>query len=519
MSSKEISLTNKVQLITYPDCFGKDLKDLKYVLDTHFEGLFGGIHILPFYPSSSDRGFSPLTYEHVDEKFGTWEDIQALSQDYEIMCDLMVNHISSKSFYFQDYLKYGNSSRYADFFITSDKFSRRWHVNPKHTFLKHIADTIHTTINFLRRIDIVFHKEGVNTFTLKKIYRPRPESPLVKFTFKNGSKKYIWCTFRTDAVDLDINNLGVQTLFSDALERFAKNGIRSVRLDAFGYADKKRGTNSFLTKRTFDFVASLAATAHETGMTTLPEVHHHYTSQVKLAKSEGVDYVYDFALPMLTLHALNFGTNKNILHWLSVRPNNAINALDNHDGLPVPDVEDLMTQEEIDATSQIIRERGGKDALRATGNNSNNIDVYQINCTYYSALGKNDDAYIASRAIQFFIPGIPQVYYVGLLAGKNDVELLNRTNIGRNILRHYYSLEEIAKDVQQEVVQRLFELIRFRNSHPAFNGNFSVQSSKENLLVLQWKKENDFCQATIDLRKHHVHMRYSHNGEIKDKKF
>jgi sucrose phosphorylase len=127
------------------------------------------------------------------------------------------------------------------------------------------------------------------------------------------------------------------------------------------------------------------------------------------------------------------------------------------------------------------------------------LDLYQVNCTFFDALGRHENAYLAARAIQFFVPGIPQVYYVGLLAGENDMALLERTQVGRDINRHYYNRDEVLRDLEKPVVASLIELIRHRNQHPAFNGEFSSRSGGPHELTLSWTQGHSFSRLEVDL--------------------
>ena len=167
------------------------------------------------------------------------------------------------------------------------------------------------------------------------------------------------------------------------------------------------------------------------------------------------------------------------------------------------DVKDLMPDEEIDQTKEMMFSEGANVKKIYNTAAYNNLDIYQVNTTYYSALGNQDDAYLLARAIQFFAPGIPQVYYVGMLAGCNDLELLEATKEGRNINRHYYSKEEIAKEVERPVVKKLLELMEFRNSHPAFDveGDIAVELPEEGLLEIRRSSGADYAVLKADLVK------------------
>ena len=188
--------------------------------------------------------------------------------------------------------------------------------------------------------------------------------------------------------------------------------------------------------------------------------------------------------------------------YLKVRPHKQFTMLDCHDGVPVkPDMDDLVTSDEARKLVDVCLERGSNlsKIFSEKYKGADGFDVHQIRCSYYSALNCNDDAYISARAIQFFAPGIPQVYYVGLLAGKNDEEAVKRTGEGREINRHNFSLDEIDAAMKQSVVQRLLALIRFRNEYPAFNGDFTVQDCGDNELLVLWQLGESKASLHVDL--------------------
>jgi sucrose phosphorylase len=499
------NIKNQVQLIVYPDSFGGDLKKLHQILNKYFRQALGGVHILPFYPSSSDRGFSPLTHMEVDPRFGSWQDIKAIGRDYDLVCDLMVNHISSHSYRFQDFLRHGERAKYANCFITAEKFSRRINNRPRNKLARWLLAGLEAVARFYRRYDFIFHKDGVNRFWLKKIYRPRPGDPFVPFRFADGSLKYVWCTFSPDQVDLNIKSPAVRRKFKRNIAQLAAVGAKILRLDAVGYVAKKRGTSSFLIKETYRFIRWLGRQAHQQGVAVLPEVHYHFKTQLKLARLSGVDYVYDFALPMLVLHTLFTGQPERLLNWVKIRPVNCVTTLDTHDGIGVVDVEGLLTAEEIKKTVHLLKLHGAREAWRAL-NGDQKRGLYQMDTTYFSALGENEDAYIAARAIQFFLPGIPQVYYVGLLAGRNDYQLYQKTKISRDLNRHNYSCKEIEVNLERPVVKRLLRLMALRNQHPAFIGQFKIERPREEILLLRWQKGSNHIQAEVNLKTYRVYL-------------
>lgn len=470
-----MAIKNEVMLITYADSMGKNLKETGELLRKHFKGIVGGVHLLPFYPSSADRGFAPMTYQKVDEAFGTWEDVVEISKDFYLMYDFMINHISRSSEYFQDFVEKKDESPYKDLFIRYKDF---W-PNGEPT------------------------QEDVDL-----IYKRKPRAPYVDVTFKDGSAEKVWCTFDEEQIDLNLNAEVTKKFVIDNLTHLAKNGASLIRLDAFAYATKKIGTNCFFVEpEIWEMLDEAKAILEPYGVDVLPEIHEHYTIQLKLAEKD--HWIYDFALPMLTLHALFSGRSDRLVHWLKISPKKQFTTLDTHDGIGVVDVRDLMTDEEIEETKENLFTKGANVKKIYNTVAYNNLDIYQVNCTYYSALGDNDDAYVLARAIQFFAPGIPQVYYVGLLAGKNDIALLEESKVGRNINRHYYSKEEVEQEVERPVVKRLFELMKFRNTYPAFGGDIEVLPTEASeLLEIKWTKDAATTTLRANLKTHEFTVSY-----------
>ena len=162
------------------------------------------------------------------------------------------------------------------------------------------------------------------------------------------------------------------------------------------------------------------------------------------------------------------------------------------------DVKDLLTDVETEATREALHAQGANVKKIYSSEAYNNLDIYKKNCTYYSSLGNDDQAYLLARVLQFFAPGIPQIYYVGLLSGENDIELLESTKEGCNINRHYYDLEEIEREVQRPVVQSLFNLLKFRNTSAAFDGEFAVDMEDSNTIHISWT--NTDANTVAELR-------------------
>lgn len=475
-----MKLTNKAMLITYADSLGNDLKELNTLLDSHFEGVIGGIHLLPFYPSSGDRGFAPLDYQQVDPNLGSWQEVEQLSHRYYLMVDFMINHISRQSTYFQDFLATKENSPFKDMFI---RYATFWE-NGEPT------------------------EEQVDL-----IYKRKPRAPFVEVTFADGSQEKVWCTFDEQQIDLDVTTDVTRQFIKKTLSFLAEKGASVIRLDAFAYANKKADTNCFFVEpdiwEMLNYSKEIIAPYEAL---VLPEIHEHYTIQQKIAEEDY--YVYDFALPMLVLYTLYSGKANRLVEWLTVCPRKQFTTLDTHDGIGVVDAKDLLSDSELEMTREALYAQGANVKKIYSSEAYNNLDIYQINCTYYSALGNRDADYILARVLQVFAPGIPQIYYVGLLAGENDIELLEKTKEGRNINRHYYTVEEVESAIERPVVKQLFNLLKFRNSAKAFDGEFSVEQLGENKLQIIWDNQEINEQATLiaDVRQKTYEIRYFTEG-------
>jgi sucrose phosphorylase len=349
--------------------------------------------------------------------------------------------------------------------------------------------------------------EGAIESDLLQIYRPRPGLPFTKFNLANGGQRLLWTTFTGEQIDIDVRSTEGAGYLRKILTQFQSAGIDIILLDAAGYAIKKAGTSCFMIPETFSFIAELAEEAHALGIEVLVEIHSHYLEQIEIARR--VDWVYDFALPPLILHTLYTRNASALKQWLGISPRNAITVLDTHDGIGVIDVgrdptdrnarPGLLNPREIDDLVETIHQRSDGASRQATGGAASNLDLYQVNCTFYDALGRNDNEYLIARAMQFFAPGVPQVYYVGLLAGSNDMKLLDRTKVGRDINRHYYTGREVAEQLSRPVVQRLLDLIRVRNEHRAFGGAFTLELGSDDTVVMEWRRDRDWARLEVHL--------------------
>lgn len=477
-------MKNQIQLITYVDRLGcKSINDLNTLFKTSFKGLFGGLHILPFYfpIDGEDAGFDPIDHNLIDPRLGDWNDLKELSQEVDVMADLIVNHVSSKSIQFQDYLQKGDASEFSKLFLT--------------------FNTVFPT--------------GATEADLLSIYRPRPNLPFTMFKLNDGTVKLIWTTFTSNQIDIDVHSSDGIAYMAQILDTFQKSGIKMIRLDAAGYAIKKKGTSCFMLDETYTFIGELTKKAKERGIEVLVEIHSYYKTQIEIAKK--VDYVYDFALPVLVLDTLFNKNTRSLKKWLKISPKNALTVLDTHDGIGIIDVAgegDAKGLIEDDVLNKIVNQihvNSNGDSLKATGEAASNLDLYQVNCTYFDALGRDENKYLIARAIQFFAPGIPQIYYVGLFAGENDMELLSKTKVGRDINRHYFTKKEVVLHLERPLMKKLKELMLLRNTHKAFNGAFNFIETADDLLHIKWLNKEHWAELIVNLKTMTMETKFSTN--------
>ena len=486
---RDANVQNAIQLITYADRFGGDIKGVKSLLDNELSGLFSGVHVLPFFDpiDGADAGFDPVDHTRVDRRLGDWNDIAALAGNYSVMADLIVNHVSAKSPQFADVRQRGEGSPF-------------WSL-------------------FLRKRDVFPDSEPADQVAeeLARIYRPRPGAPFTTIELEDGSRREFWTTFSPNQLDINVECPAGKRYLASILEKFASAGVAEIRLDAAGYAIKRRGTPCFMLPETFEFIGGLSQQAAALGIQTLVEIHSYYQTQIAIANRVG--RVYDFALPPLVLHSLYTSDAGALKRWLDISPRNCVTVLDTHDGIGIMDVarqgdlEGLLADDEIDNLVETIHDKSEGASRRASGHAASNLDIYQVNSTYYDALGRSDTDYLIARAIQFFAPGTPQVYYVGLLAGENDLDLVERTGVGRDINRHYYTRDEIHKALARPVVERLFNLIRLRSSLQAMHGTFSLPHCPSDQVRLRWDSGDEFAELHVDLDERRAVIEYSEAGE------
>jgi sucrose phosphorylase len=549
MESKKNTITKPVinsgpMLNAYPDSIGGTLGDIvKFLKRPELKNVFQSFYVLPsVFNTDLDRGFSVIDY-NLNEYYLTPGDLVDLAKlEIELKFDFVLNHSSVLSPQFQDILKNGANSKYRDFFIQWNKFwegcgklSDEGYIVPDPEYIK----------------DMFFRKPGLpilkvrmpdgkevpywNTFYQEVKYPKIDAQDLmqameIQYTTANKLADSINAAleegkkpsgidfgrfeqYREQVIDLlesrrkylgqmdlNIKSPLVWEFYDDTLKKLAGYGAKIIRLDAFAYAPKEPGSRNFLNDPgTWDLLAGIKELADKYELTLLPEIHSKYEEKIheKLA-SEGY-ITYDFFLPGLIIDALERKTNKILIRWIRdilEKDIKVVNMLGCHDGIPLLDLKGLISDDQIQMLVDTVVKRGGyvKDL-----HGKKNM-YYQVNSTYYSALGEDDAKFLLARAIQIFMPGKPQVWYLDLLAGKNDHAAVERAGPGghKEINRTNLSWEQACSDLDKEVVQKQLSLLQFRNSFPAFGfeSELKIIDSTPEILILRW--ENNGCVATLE---------------------
>ena len=445
-------------ILVYAERLGGSLEHIEKLLSSQLAD-FSGVHVLPFFHpyDGDDAGFDPIDHTIVDPRLGTWEDFQRIAATHELTADLIINHASNLSPEFLDWQEKGETSEYAGMFLT---------------------------------FDTVF-PEGGTEETITSFYRPRPGLPFTAYNVA-GKRRLVWTSFMPSQVDIDVRHPAGEAYIDRVLDALQSGGVKVVRLDAVGYAIKTPGTDSFMTLETLEYVAELTEKIRARGMRVLVEVHAHYTQQLEIAPL--VDLIYDFQTAPLLLHSLFTSNVDALARWFELRPANCLNVLDTHDGYGVIDAGPIGGRDGL--ISQADMAHIFEVAAKNTGGHSAKASVvpqwfdlpHQINATL-PAIIADDSAYVLARAVQFLLPGEPQVYYVGLLNGMDDKALFAETGNGRDVNRHNYTPEEIQNSLSSDVTKAILGLARLRK-HEVFGGSFEFKQLNSNSMRLNWTSES-----------------------------
>ncbi|GHV27744.1 dextransucrase [Clostridia bacterium] len=474
----------------YPDSLGGSLTEAIALLrDLVMTDAFRSLYILPsLFHSDIDRGFSIVDYG-LNEELASRKDINDIaSMGYSLMLDFLINHISVKSEQFQDLLHKGSVSEYCDFFIDWNQF---W---------KGYGD---------------LNDEGVvipNSEYIKYMLFRKPGLPILMINFPDGSKAPYWNTFYQSIdsngeylgqMDLNIKSERVWDYYRETLRTLSGYGAEIIRLDAFAYAPKEPGARNFLNEPgTWTLLEKVREIATEYGLRLLPEIHAAYSEGTYAAIAEKGYLTYDFFLPGLIIDAIESGSGTTLKRWADEQTSrgiHTINMLGCHDGIPLLDLKGMLPDERIQSLIDLVVSRGG---YVKNLHGAQNI-YYQVNATYYSALGEDDRKLLLARAIQLFMPGIPQVWYLDLFAGKNDYDAVKRAGEGghKEINRTNLTRAYAQGKLNEAIVKRQLDLCRYRNTCPAFGDGAVIDVTAQNeTLTIRWTRGNHSTQLNANLR-------------------
>ena len=470
-------------MITYGDSVidgdERPLVTLNRFLHRYCKNTVNNVHILPFFPYSSDDGFSVIDYSSVNESLGTWEDIEAIAKDYGLMTDLVINHCSARSAWFDNFVKGEGTG--SDFFFTADP-----------------ADD------------------------LSMVTRPRV-SPLLRETETAKGTKHVWCTFSHDQVDFDFRNPNVLLAFVDIIRLYIDKGAKLFRLDAVAFLWKIVGTNCINLPQTHEVIRLLRTLIEHVDPSII------IITETNIPNRENLTYfgnaneahaIYNFSLPPLLVNTLVSGDCKYLKSWMMSMPpaqngTAYFNFIASHDGIGLRPAEGLLSDEEISELVHTMQNFGGKISWRASDHGQQK--PYEINITLFDALqgtikGPDRwqiDRFICAHAIMLGMEGIPGLYIHSLLGTSNDYEKVANTGQNRSINRRRWELTELEAlldspySQHHKVLNRLSKLIRVRKAQPAFHPNatqFTLQLG--NQIFGYWRqsldrKQSVFCISNI----------------------
>lgn len=501
-----LSLPGGVILNAYPDSIGGNLTGAVNLLrDPLIKGAFSLFYILPtFFHSDLDRGFSIIDYNLNEELVSATDLEELLNLDITLKLDLVLNHLSVNSPQFKDLLKKGDKSPYRDFFIDWNRFwQEHGAVGPGGY--------------------VVPHPEHLDELFMRK-----PELPVMKIAFPDHTDRFFWNTFYKKTsheegetkylgqVDLNAGSEMVWQFYEETLEKLSSYGAKIVRLDAFAYLHKEPGlVNFFNQPGTWKYLERLKVIANRLDLVLLPEIHTSYGSRLHEDIAARGYPIYDFFFPGLIIDALERGTSEALLRWINdirVKKLKTINMLGCHDGIPLLDLRGnnhcdadrtgLLEDAQIETLVEIITKRGGL-LKNLYGPDGKKIAYYQVNATFFSALGENEHKLLLARAVQLFMPGTPQVWYLDLFAGKNDYAAVKQEGPAdhKEINRTNLTLQEIEKGLNRSIVHDQLALIRLRNTSKAFGGISAVSNGGEDhKLQITWQHESSRAELTADFK-------------------
>ncbi len=553
----------KPMLNAYPDSIGNKLEQIvAFLKREEAKDIFGSFYILPsFFNTDLDRGFSVIDY-NMNKVFVKQDDLDDLKKlDINLKFDFILNHASVLSKEFQDIVRNGENSKYADFFINWNKFwdghgemTAEGYIQPDKELIKDMFfrkpglpilmvrmpdgkdvpywNTFYQEVKY-QKIDIqnLMLTLNLQYLTAEKIV------DLVNKALDNGVlpkdidfKNFI--EYRDKVVDyleskrqylgqmdLNIKSPLVWEYYENVLKTLANYGAKIVRLDAFAYAPKEPGLRNFLNEPgTWDLLEKINELASKYGLTLLPEIHSSYSEKSYRTLSDKGYMTYDFFLPGLIIHTLEEKSGEKLASWANeiIRDKiDVVNMLGCHDGIPLLDLKGIIEDEKIQNLIDVVVSRGG---YVKNLHGQKNI-YYQVNATYYSALGEDDKKMLLARALHIFMPGKPQVWYLDLFVGKNDYEAVERAGEGghKEINRTNLSFKDVELALDKDIVKKQIDLLRFRNTFKAFNADAKISVEANNgEMSFSWEYEKYKAELFVNLADYSFEIVASKDGRRVD---
>ncbi len=438
-------------VITYGDSIlepeQKPLSTIKHFLDTYLQDSISGVHLLPFYPFTSDDGFSVLDYSTVNPTLGDWRHIEAIADNYSLMADLVINHCSARSLWFENFLN--DREPGSDYFVTA---------SPEED--------------------------------LTAVIRPRANSLLREVATVRGTQ-YVWCTFSHDQVDLNFKNPAVLKEFVRIIRQYLDSGIRIFRLDAVAFLWKEAGTSCLNLEQTHEIVRLLRTLIEQQRSDAIIITETNIPNRENLAyfgNANEAHCIYNFSLPPLLLHCLNTGNCDPLKQWMMSMPpaHNGtayFNFIASHDGIGLRPAEGLLSEQQIDDLVNSMHQFGGLISWRSVDNGERK--PYEINISLFDAFkgtsqGEDNlgiDRFICAHGIMLALEGIPGIYIHSLVGTQNDYRRAENTGHNRAINRHQWDYKALQSELansdssHSQVYNKLINLLKIRTAQPAFHPN------------------------------------------------
>ncbi|MDC3068326.1 alpha-amylase family glycosyl hydrolase [Candidatus Pelagibacter sp.] len=452
-SKKKLTISEKTSLvICYGDNINSNQKSSIQVFQNFFKKnlkkYFNAIHFLPFYPSSSDSGFAVKDHYKIEKRIGNWSDIKKISKSSHVMADIVINHSSARGLWFKNFLKKKRPGK--DYFLT---------VNSR--------------------------------FNTSKVVRPRDHKLLKKINIFRKSD-YLWRTFSADQIDLDFKNPSVLLRFIKIMVHLVSNGVTIFRLDAIAYLWKKNNTNCINLKQTHEIVKLLRLISNQLNVETIIITETNLPEKENLSyfgKNDEANWIYNFSLPPLLIHAFLFENSSYLNKWSKKLPNakfqnSYLNFIASHDGIGMRPTEGLLNKRSLNDFLKRLKKNGSKFSYRKVQNKSRK--VYEANITIFDALKKSDtdpngkfflERYIAAHAIMISFEGIPAIYFNSLFGKSNDEAKYVITGNNRDVNRYKWNHENITKKLSDKTSKQsifyknLGKLLETRRKQKAFHPN------------------------------------------------